>query len=109
MGKLIISTVMELEIEDRTLAHVREIVLSKLGKQESFLINWHPTQAINNFQRFSFWLNPGIPLQFIFYGSKEPELNQRWLDALEETCHSIRGLEILEEKQVEDFLASVQA
>lgn len=109
MGKLIVGTIIELEIDDRTLAHVREIILSKLAKQESLLMNWHPAKAIKNYQRFSVWINPGIPLQFIFYGSKEPELNPRWLEALEETCHSIRGLEILEEKQVEEFLANVQS
>ena len=51
--------------DDRVLAHLRSVIFSKLGLQESFVFTWNDSGA----QR-SIWMHPAMGLQFehIFTG-----------------------------------------
>jgi hypothetical protein len=71
----------EIEIDDRLLAHVKVVVLSKLRRAESFTISWE-IDAEQGSGRETIWIHPAIPLRFRFAGSRPPQLNRAWLDQL---------------------------
>lgn len=108
MGTLIYGDAGRFEIDDRTLAHIKIAVTTKLRRQESFLLNW-TIPADQGSGRVSVWLSPAIPLQFIFAAPKPPELNRQWLEALERSSHGIRGMVLLRESEVDDYLQAAGA
>ncbi|WP_259537315.1 DUF7882 family protein [Herbiconiux daphne] len=71
----------EIDIDDRLLAHLKVVMLSKLRRSESFTISWDidPDQGSG---RETIWIHPAIPLRFRFSGSRPPQLNRAWLDQL---------------------------
>lgn len=103
MGYLIYGAGTEYEFDDRVLAHLKIAIVAKLRLQESFLINWAvPTDHGSG--RISLWISPGVPLQFHFAGSKPPELNRNWLDALARSSHGIRGMVVMGEEESVEYL-----
>jgi hypothetical protein len=54
----------------------------------------------------SLWVSPAIPLQFRFSGSRPPELNRVWLEALALSSHGTRGMVVMPESDAEGFVAS---
>lgn len=106
MGYLIYGAGAEYEIDDRVLAHLKIAIVAKLRLQESFLLNWtHP--AAEGGGRVSVWLSPAIPLQFRFSGSKPPELNREWLQALAHSSHGSRGMVLMNEDEVGPYLDDI--
>lgn len=103
MGYLIYGSGAEYEIEDRTLAHLKIAVVAKLRLQESFLINW-TVPAEDGSGRVSLWLSPAVPLQFRFAGSRPPELNRVWREALAQSSHGTRGMIVMPESDAEAFI-----
>jgi hypothetical protein len=53
-------------------------------------------------------MDPAIPLQFRFSGSRPPELNRVWLAALAHSAHGTRGMLIMAESEAADYLAANQ-
>ena len=97
MGKLIYGAPMwSVEFDDRALAHLRVVILAKLRRSESFSFSWK-YETGNRSGRSSFWVHPSIPLQFEFYGGREPALNRAWIEALMLTANSPNGLELVPE------------
>lgn len=92
MGKLIYnSSNRELDIDDRTLAHLRVAILNKLRRGESFSLTWeHGIQ--NGSGRTTIWLHPSIPLQFVFSGNRAPQLNRVWVEQMLQAAASTAGL-----------------
>lgn len=108
MGYLIYGAGAEYEFEDRVLAHLKIAIVAKLRLQESFLLNWSiPAEAGSG--RASLWLSPNVPLQFRFSGSKPPELNRAWLDAMARSSHGIRGMVVMGEHEAEEYLKAAGA
>lgn len=91
-------------LEDRLLAHLQVLITAKLQLREAFLINW-PVPAREGSGRVSLWLAPDIPIEFRFAGSKRPELNRRWIDALLRASHGVQGLTVVPEAEVTDGAA----
>jgi len=84
------------EFDDRLLAHLRVVIVTKLRRNESFTFTWDiPSSAGGG--RMSLWMQPSIPLQFQFYGSREPALNREWIEALSQVASSVVGLTPLPE------------
>lgn len=108
MGYLIYGGGAEYEFDDRVLAHLKIAIVAKLRLQESFLINW-TIPASQGSGRASLWMSPGVPLQFRFSGSKPPELNRVWLDALARSSHGIRGMVVMGEPEAEEYLRAAGA
>jgi hypothetical protein len=73
MGKLFYGSTDEpIEMPDRVLAHVKVVVATKLRRGESFTLSWkHDAETPRG--RSTIWIQPSIPLRFVF-GSAEPEL-----------------------------------
>ncbi len=86
----------EVEIEDRTLAHVKVVVLAKLRRGESFAFSFEHDVS-NGGGRSTIWMHPSIPLQFNFAGSRQPALNRTWLEVLVNAANSVDGLRLLPE------------
>lgn len=73
MGQLFYgSTTEPIEMPDRVLAHVKVVVATKLRRGESFTLSWrHPADVATG--RSTIWIQPAIPLRFVF-ATEEPEL-----------------------------------
>ena len=89
----------KIEIDDRTLAHVRVVMLAKLRRNEAFAFNYERDIASGGGWA-TIWVHPTIPLQFEFLGSRAPSLNRSWLDALIVSANSVDGLRITEEPSI---------
>jgi hypothetical protein len=97
MGKFIYgSPSIAVEIDDRILAHLKVVILAKLRRGESFAFSWE-TPPGEGSGHSSIWLNPAVPLQFEFAGSRDPHLNRTWLEQLVQLANSPAGLRVIPE------------
>jgi hypothetical protein len=82
-----------IEMPDRLLAHVKVVLATKLRRSESFTLSWqHPDDAVG--ARSTIWIQPSIPLRFVF-SSPEPEaLDPAFLKELANAANSSGGLTI---------------
>lgn len=82
MGRLVYGPQQRtLEIEDRVLAHLKIVILSKLRRRESFAFSWE-NPASEGSGRGSIWLSTEIPLEFQFTDEHGPLLNRAWIQQL---------------------------
>lgn len=100
MGYLLYGSASEYEFDDRTLAHLKVVIVSRLRQQESFLLSW-TTDASAGSGRVSVWIAPSLPLQFRFSGSRPPTLNKTWVDIMSRLSNSSRGLVVISEEEAE--------
>ncbi|MBB5643614.1 ATP-dependent DNA ligase [Cryobacterium roopkundense] len=97
MGKFMYGTpATSVEFDDRTLAHLKVVIIAKLRRGESFTFTWANTPESGGGHN-SIWLNPSVPLQFEFYGSKDPLLNRTWLEELVRLTNTPAGLHVVPE------------
>lgn len=80
------------EFDDRTLAHLQPVILSKLSRQESFAFTWN-----DGSHRRSIWLHPVLTLSFQLTADQKPEINRAWLHALTKQANSPAGLRVVQE------------
>ena len=78
------------------LAHLKVVIIAKLRRGESFTFSWENSPESGS-GHSSIWLNPAVPLQFEFFGSKEPALNKAWLEELVRLSHTPAGLRLVPE------------
>lgn len=101
MGRFIYDTTANsVDIDDRTLAHLRIVVMNKLRRSEPFMFD---VEMGDGSGRRSFWMHPGVPLQFHFFGSRSPRVNRAWLDALMVAASSPNGLTLVPEPPEDDL------
>ncbi|PJJ70852.1 hypothetical protein CLV46_0381 [Diaminobutyricimonas aerilata] len=81
----------EIDIEDRTLAHLQFVIAMKLRRNEQFLLTWEHGMERGG-GRSAVWISPSIPVHFRYSGSKQPRLNRAWLEALMEAANGPTGL-----------------
>lgn len=94
MGKFLYGTPpTEHEIEDRLLAHLQVVIVSKFRRNESFAFSL-PANAALGTGRQTLWMSPTIPVQFSFHGSRTPALNRDWIQHLMNDASSGRGLSV---------------
>jgi hypothetical protein len=95
MGRFIYDTVANgVDIDDRTLAHLRIVVMNKLRRSEPFMFD---VEIGDGSGRRSFWIHPSVPLQFHFFGSRNPRINRVWVEELMQAASGPSGLSILPE------------
>lgn len=80
------------EFDDRTLAHLRLVITSKLLKQESFVFTWEHDDCER-----TLWLHPSCMMSFEFSGPDKHELNREWLELLLAHASSPTGLKLVSE------------
>lgn len=83
-------------LDDRTLAHLKVVVTTKLRRHEGFTMSWrHPENQPPG--RSTIWLHPSIPLQFIFDEPEAPDLNPQWIQDLMNSANSSGGIALVDE------------
>ncbi|WP_460794815.1 DUF7882 family protein [Microbacterium sp. GXF0217] len=83
-------------LDDRTLAHLKVVVTTKLRRQEGFTMSWrHPENQPRG--RSTIWLHPSIPLRFIFDQPEPTDLNTRWIQDLMNSANSTGGIALVDE------------
>ncbi|REC99810.1 hypothetical protein DEU35_0786 [Microbacterium sp. AG157] len=94
MAKLYYGTTTEpIRIDDRMLAHVKVVVATKLRRGESFTMSWvHGEDEPTG--RSTIWLQPSIPLRFVFDSEQPESLDQNLLKRLANDANSSRGLSL---------------
>ncbi|HUH53385.1 MAG TPA: hypothetical protein VLZ31_05005 [Microbacteriaceae bacterium] len=103
MGYFVYSSVEEYEVEDRALSHLKLAVAYKLRRQESFLVSWSkPVEKGSG--RVSVWVSPYVAIAFRFAGSRPPEINPIWVEALKQLSQTSRGLILISEKEAEEYM-----
>ena len=86
----------EIPMDDRALAHLQLVIISKLRRKESFAFSWKDSPAAGD-GRSCVWMHPEISLRFKFAGSRAPTINQQWLTALSSSANSSSGLQLIPE------------
>jgi hypothetical protein len=85
-----------LELDDRTLAHLQVVVVSKLRKNEAVLLSWNVDPGKGS-GRYALWIETGIPIVFRYDGSRSIRINRAWLDAMMERSYTLAGLDLMPE------------
>jgi len=80
------------EIEERTLAHLRLVIMNKLRRDESFMMHLPHGDGIR-----SVWVDASMPIMLTFHGSKNPTINPAWIEALMASASSPHGLQLVRE------------
>lgn len=87
---------MEIDIDDRALAHLQIVITSKLRRNERFLFSWTNSLTVGS-GRSSVWMDPAIPLYFRYFHAGASAINRAWIDALMESANSVGGLKFTSE------------
>ncbi|MHB1234281.1 MAG: DUF7882 family protein [Microbacteriaceae bacterium] len=96
MGKLLYGSTMEIDFDDRVLAHLQLVIGLKLRRRESFFFSWKNEQEAGS-GHSAIWLDPAIPLVFRYHGGRMPTINRAWLEVLTLSSNSSHGLQLTEE------------
>jgi len=95
---------MPAEIPDRILAHVKLVATTKLRRGESFTMTWrHAAGGPDG--RTSIWMQPSIPLRFVFDEPEQERLDPDLLHSLANAANSANGL-IIDLRDVPDQVAA---
>ncbi|KTS07205.1 DUF7882 family protein [Microbacterium testaceum] len=82
-----------IQMPDRVLAHVKVVIATKLRRGESFTLSWRHPEG-ETVGRSTIWLQPSIPLRFVF-GDSEPEmLDPSLLQLYANSANSSGGLTV---------------
>lgn len=79
MGLFLYGVTGSVEIDDRTLAHLRLVIMHKLRRSEPFMLD---VDAVDGGGHLSFWIHPAVSMQFRFFGKRHPHINRAWVDDL---------------------------
>ncbi len=90
------NTGLQIELEDRALAHLQMVIIAKLRRAEGFPFSWRDPEAIGD-GRGSIWLHASIPLYFKYDSHASPTINRTWLEILTISSNTAAGLRVVEE------------
>ena len=96
MGFLIHGGV-EVEFDDRLLAHMQVIIVTHFRRGESLVVSWLNALSAGD-GRSSMWMTPEQPVFFRFNGSRSVEIDRSWLRALDQSVASPTGLVLTDAK-----------
>jgi len=95
LGTFIYDTVANsVEFDDRTLAHLRIVIMNKLRRSEPFMFD---VEMRDGSGRRAFWVSTSVPLQFRFYSTRQPWINRTWIEQLMSAASGPNGLMVLPE------------
>jgi hypothetical protein len=87
---------LEIEFDDRVLAHLQLVISTKLRRAEGFFFSWRDDPALGD-GRSSIWLETSIPLRFRYASSQRHDLNREWLEQLTQSANQPAGLSLTTE------------
>lgn len=79
-------------LPDRLLGYIKVITATKLRRGESFTVTW--SGADDETGRSTIWLQPSIPLRFVFDSPEPEQLSGEYLRALADQSNSATGLNV---------------
>lgn len=91
------ATRVAIPLDDRTLAHLKFVMVSKLRRDEPFTFSWNKSEQEEGDGRSSIWVSAQIPLEFEFDDPAPIELNREWIDQLSQAASTVSGLTPLPE------------
>jgi hypothetical protein len=77
----------EIEFDDRLLAHLRIVIITKVRNQEPFSMSWS-VDLKRGSGRETLWIHPSIPLRFRFADPRPHPVNRAWLQQLLTAAHT---------------------
>lgn len=87
---------LQIEFDDRTLAHLQIVIGAKLRRREGFFFSWKDDPAGGG-GRSSIWLQNSIPLYFEYSKPTRHTINQEWLDLLISSARQAQGMQLIGE------------
>jgi hypothetical protein len=84
---------LEIEFDDRVLAHLQLVISTKLRRTEGFFFSWRDDPALGD-GRSSIWLETSIPLHFRYSSTQRHDLNREWLEQLTQSANQPAGLSL---------------
>lgn len=85
-----------IEMDDRTLAHLKVAVVTKLRRGESFTLSW--THADGQPKgRTTIWMHESIPLRFEFGEPEAPQLHREWIEDILRSANTTGGIQLTAE------------
>jgi hypothetical protein len=97
VGKILYDAYLDIELDDRVLAHLQLAMSIKLRRREGFFFTWQKLSSSGE-GRSAVWIDASIPIQFIYFGSRMPAINRDWVEALRVSSNSAGGLQVLAEE-----------
>src|ERR1700712_773667 len=97
MGKILYDAYLEIDLDDRVLAHLQLAMSIKLRRREGFFFSWQKPPGSGE-GRTAVWIDASIPLQFIYLGGRMPAINRDWVEALRISSNSAGGLHVVAEE-----------
>lgn len=92
-----------IEIPEVLLAHVKIVITTKLRRSESFMLSW---RHADDSGRSAIWVQPSIPLRFVFDAPDQPQIDRELLTQLADAANSNGGLTLT---LTDDALAAERA
>jgi len=90
------TTSYRVEIEDRSLAHLKIAILTLLRAGQSIAFSFvRPPEAGSG--RETLWICPTTDIRFRFNGSRAPVVNEPWVRRIIDTAKSPAGLRLVSE------------
>ncbi len=96
MGRFNYDGSVKVDFDDRVLAHLQVVITQKLRRGEPFPFTWRNDASLGD-GRTTVWLHPSASLVYKYSGSRQPQLNRAWLEALTQTANSTGGLYVVPE------------
>ena len=78
-----------IEVDDRTLQYIQVVTATKLRRHESFTLTWSTSTGSG---RETLWMQPSIPLRFVFDHVEGEKLDRAILRELMEAATGSAGL-----------------
>ncbi|MFP3381362.1 hypothetical protein SB767_34135, partial [Bacillus sp. SIMBA_069] len=79
MGYLVYDNNCRVYFDDRVLAHLQLVVVSKLRRKESFVLRFVESPHAGG-GHTSLWIDSSLPLRFHFLGSRPPGIDPEWVE-----------------------------
>ncbi|QEO09597.1 hypothetical protein [Protaetiibacter larvae] len=83
-----------IDIDDRTLAHLKVALITKLRRGESFTLSWTHAEG-EPVGRSTLWVHEAIPLRFEFDSLEPPALDRGWIEEILRSANSTGGIQII--------------
>ncbi|MEE6389533.1 ATP-dependent DNA ligase [Microbacterium paraoxydans] len=96
MGRFIYEGGPRCELEDRALLHIQLVTTAKLRRGEPFAFSWREDASVGGGKN-TVWIHAYSSIDFQYFGSRKPEVNRAWVDALAYTANSPTGLYLVPE------------
>jgi len=85
-----------IEMDDRTLSHLKVAVVTKLRRGESFTLSWvHADDAPAG--RTTIWMHESIALRFEFDETEPPVLHREWIEDILRSANTTGGIQLTAE------------